>query len=156
MIFRDDSWECQRCGETFSKNVSECSECGHTILQQYRDNDSETSDRRTQQQKEKVGNSESDEHYWLCSKCKQRHDQLRDSCKVCGNEEFTEYGSPNNEPTEQAAGDRTDVHDDSDETISNVAEAKGQTRPSDTNRYWWLRYVWIALLLCIILYVLYT
>jgi len=34
-----NKWVCQRCGEVHPSNPSECDDCGHTVLQQQRPDD---------------------------------------------------------------------------------------------------------------------
>jgi len=116
-LFGSDKWECNSCGATFQSNPSKCSECGHTVLTQYREDEPPPTQPSSRQS---TSESASQKVVWYCEKCKQKHTEEPERCKVCGTEQFKQVGenSPRDGETEQYTHPDDDV-----ETISNVREA---------------------------------
>lgn len=112
-LFKGDKWRCENCDKTYSSNPSKCRNCGHTVLQQH----SSSSDRRTTTERQ-IQQGSTETVVWYCSKCKQKHDEPRDSCKVCGTTEFDKVESG------RADGSTTGYQEPEEgtKTISNISE----------------------------------
>ena len=127
-LFGSDKWECNSCGATFQSNPSKCSECGHTVLTQYREDDPPPTQPSSRQS---TPESASQKVVWYCEKCKQKHTEEPEQCKVCGTEQFKQIAEnpPGDGETEQYTHPDNDV-----ETISNVREATSSPVEPDSGK----------------------
>ena len=145
-------WKCQSCGHVHSQNPEKCSNCGHTVLKQWRTSvaspstSSSSSGRRFQHVDSPGG---VDRNEWVCMKCKQSHDNERDECKVCGHEELKLVGQSSDQRSQD---DHTDGTADG-QTISNIREIQG-TQNTGGPRYRYRALLAVGLLLIVGLIVL--
>ena len=150
-LFGSDKWECNSCGATFQSNPSKCSECGHTVLTQYREDDpppTRPSSRKS------IPESASQKVVWYCEKCKQKHTEEPEQCKVCGTVTFTTVGRKSTEESEDEQYTRPD---DDAETISNVREATSsplQPGSENSNRGFYAGILILLLLVGLVFYAL--
>jgi len=124
--FRDDRWECNSCGATYRSNPSKCSECGHTIFTQYRESDDQPAQAHSYHSSPET---DSNKVVWYCGKCKQKHAEEPETCKVCGTAEFKQVTE---NPAEDDADNQYKQPEDGVETISNVREATSSPVHSET------------------------
>ncbi|MBX0323888.1 hypothetical protein EGH21_12690 [Halomicroarcula sp. F13] len=97
--------------------------------------------------------SEHQEEVWYCKKCKQKHTEEREQCKVCGTEEFKKVAP---EPSEDSDNQYTHPDDDV-ETISNVREATSspaQPGSGDSNLGFYLTILLLVILAGLAIYIL--
>lgn len=147
-LFKDDKWRCEACDTTYSSNPSKCSNCGHTVLQQH----SSSSDRETTTQQQPQ-NGSVETVVWYCSKCKQEHDEPRDSCKVCGTTEFDKVESGTGDDSTTGYQEPAD----GTETISNISEistTETTSQESDGQLNWLYIASILAALALVVVYLL--
>jgi ribosomal protein L37E len=126
-IFSDNKWECNRCGKKHRSNPEECSNCGHTVLQQYQPNQDQP-DRTPTVTTSPSSSTSTKSGMWVCMKCKQDYDEERETCAVCGTEDVQFFEGESN--------DGSKIYDDDYDgpMISNASEITDMPdSPSETS-----------------------
>ncbi|MBX0325601.1 hypothetical protein EGH21_21495 [Halomicroarcula sp. F13] len=101
-----------------------------------------------------ASDQESRKVVWYCDKCKQKHIDEPEQCKVCGTEEFERAGGKSAKPEEVHQYTRPD---DDAETISNVREATSspvQPESDDNNLGLYAWFLLLVIFVALIFYLL--